>query len=581
MREAGERNRPPIGSHVGPYRILRFLGQGGFAQVYLAVHEGLGRQVALKVLLPSYTRNPVFVDRFFHESRIAAKLQHSHIVRLYDVGNANGHYYIAMQYVDGETLYSLLAKRRRLNIPLATDIACQLAVALDYAHAQGVIHRDVKPSNILIDRQGKAYLTDFGIARAAWSTRVTKTGVSIGTPEYMSPEQALGREVDAQSDLYSLAVVLYEMICGRAPFVGENPLSVLHQIAYEPPPAPRALNPGISASLESVLLRGLAKRPGDRFQSGAEMVAALRGALQRGAVDGKPNRTPGIASPPAQKPTRMALVVGGALLGLGLLAVMIVRLAAGLPRPVGLYPCPGKAVLGQIVELRWDRVGGENARSCWYEVEINGKQVADWLTTPSYSWVPVESGSYAWRVRSKTIQGAGSWSDGCILTIITPTSTASPTVTATATRTAASTPTPSRTPTPTFTRVPTRTPTPTATFTPTAPVVMVFAPKYQGLKKVEGTWYNIGVVKGRVLDRGGGPIGGAVIRIGVNGNPYDVPATTDAEGWYEFFLRPDQKVSFLEINVPARIARFSDNVQSLVLVTRVQSYHHVDFQEQW
>ena len=225
-----------LGKQLGPYHIIRLIGTGGFAWVYEAVHESLGRRVALKVLLPSHGENPEVVSRFLREALIAANLEHPNVVQVYDVGQQDGCYYIAMAYVDGGALSSLMRQRKGLDEQRILEIASQVASALDYAHAQGVVHRDAKPSNILLDRSGKAYLTDFGIARAAWSTRLTRTGASVGTPEYMSPEQAAGKGVDARSGRYSLGVVLYEMVCGRPPFQGENPLSVLHKIVYEPVP---------------------------------------------------------------------------------------------------------------------------------------------------------------------------------------------------------------------------------------------------------------------------------------------------------------------------------------------------------
>ncbi len=491
-----------IGKGIGPYRILRFLGQGGFAQVYLAVHEGLGRQVALKVLFPSYAESPEFVDRFLREARISANLEHPNIVQVYDVGNADGYYYIAMQYVDGETLQAAMGRGARLEAEVVANIVAQVAGALDYAHGQGIIHRDVKPSNILIDRRGKAYLTDFGIARAAWSARVTKTGVSIGTPEYMSPEQALGRGVDARSDLYSLAVVLYEMICGRAPFVGENPLSVLHQIAYEPPPAPRALNPGISASLESVLLRGLAKRPEDRFQSGAEMVAALRGAPADRAMP-VPKPVPAHAPKPLREMSLPILVPVLAFLALaGIVAVMagvllmqvlrsgaeddrtpqgaVSTQTASVPTtivplaspsaPFSTYPPPGKptrldpcgqsVVVADAVTLIWNAAANCYGGSCWYEVEVNGKVIAEIVEGTSYKWVPKEARRCRWRVRAKTSHLSGDWSDACELEVVTSSPTPSRTPTMTSTQTSSWTATGTWTPTATHTLVPTATPTP-------------------------------------------------------------------------------------------------------------------------
>jgi len=265
-----------VGKTLGPYRILRLIGEGGVAWVFLAVHEQLGRQVALKVLFPSLAQDREFVSRFAREARISGQLQHPNIVRIYDVGEQDGYYYIAMEYIDGESLRNRLRRRKRLDIRETIAILGQIARALDYAHQHGVVHRDIKPSNILIDEKGTVYLTDFGIARATWETRVTRTGIRVGTPEYMSPEQAQGKEPDFRSDLYSLGVILYEMLCGYPPFRGHDPLSVLHKIVYEPVSLPRPAVQGVTPAVESVILRALDKRVTARFQSGAEMLRALQ-----------------------------------------------------------------------------------------------------------------------------------------------------------------------------------------------------------------------------------------------------------------------------------------------------------------
>ncbi len=265
-----------VGKRLGRYRIVRFIGQGGFARVYLAVDESLDRQVALKVLLRSAAETPEFVKRFQREARVAARLDHPNIVKIYDVGFDEGLYYLAMAYVDGGSLQALLVNQRSLPVAKKIGILRQVARALDYAHRAKVVHRDVKPSNILLGKDGTAYLTDFGIAKAAWSTRVTMTGASLGTPEYMSPEQANGKkEVDYRTDLYSLGVIAYEMLSGRRPYEGENPLSVLYKIVHEQVPPPQKFNKDIPPAAEQVLLRALAKEPQDRFKSGEDMVRAL------------------------------------------------------------------------------------------------------------------------------------------------------------------------------------------------------------------------------------------------------------------------------------------------------------------
>jgi len=231
-------------------------------------------------VLPSQlTVDMTFVHRFLREARLAAKLQHPNIVTIYDVGEVNGTYYIVMEFVEGRPLNLILQEEGPLSPERAARITIQVAQALDYAHKQGVLHRDVKPGNILVGEGDWVKLTDFGIAWAAGATRLTKTGMVVGTPEYMSPEQAQGREINGRSDLYSLGVVLYEMLTGRVPFQGDTPLAVLHQHAFTTPPPPRQFNPNLSPRLEKVLLKALAKEPEKRFPTGLQLSKALVKAI--------------------------------------------------------------------------------------------------------------------------------------------------------------------------------------------------------------------------------------------------------------------------------------------------------------
>ena len=265
-------------TRLGKYEILEELGRGGFAVVYKARDTTLDRVVALKVLHPQLTTDPKFVQRFHQEARTAASFLHPHIVTIFEVGEEAGQHFLAMACLSGCTLDQLLT--RGAMPPLrAVSILEQLAAALDVIHQKGLIHRDVKPGNVMVDDSGRATLLDFGIVRAAEGTRLTTTMAVLGTPEYMSPELAEGEEPDARSDIYSLGVVAYQMLTGQAPFRAPSPLAVLRFHADKAPPAPRGLNPDLSAGIERVLLKALAKRRAERFQSAGELTRALREAV--------------------------------------------------------------------------------------------------------------------------------------------------------------------------------------------------------------------------------------------------------------------------------------------------------------
>jgi serine/threonine protein kinase len=233
-----------------------------------------------------------------------------------------------MELLEGETLGQMVARRGPLPVAEVASVVSQAASALDYAHGQGVVHRDIKPGNIIVDKGGHATLTDFGIARAMEGTRLTSAGAILGTPEYMSPEQAQGREADRRSDIYSLGVVCYEMLTGRAPFHAETPLATLHQQAYEPPPEPRKLNPNLSLAVERVLLKALAKEPRERYGSAGELTHALEAAAARRVVVEPPTvavTTPKLA--PVPRPKRVwpvhPAVVAGALVAMVVLSGVI------------------------------------------------------------------------------------------------------------------------------------------------------------------------------------------------------------------------------------------------------------------
>jgi serine/threonine-protein kinase len=265
----------------GRYRILRKLGTGGMANVYLAEDEVLGRRVAIKILNDRHAGDDQFVERFRREAKNAAGLSHPNIVSIYDRGEAEGTYYIAMEYLDGRSLKELIVARGPAPVNVAIDYARQILAAIRFAHRHGIVHRDIKPHNVLVDGEGRLKVTDFGIARAG-ASQMTEAGSIIGTAQYLSPEQAKGAPVDQTSDLYSVGVVLYELLTGVVPFSGETPVEIAMKHLSSPPESPSAKRAEIPRELDYVVLRALAKDPADRYQSAEEMDADLA-RVARGA----------------------------------------------------------------------------------------------------------------------------------------------------------------------------------------------------------------------------------------------------------------------------------------------------------
>jgi beta-lactam-binding protein with PASTA domain/predicted Ser/Thr protein kinase len=267
----------------GRYRIVRKLGSGGMADVYLAEDEELGRRIAIKILNDRHANDESFVERFRREAKNAAGLSHPNIVSIYDRGEAEGTYYIAMEYLDGRSLKELVVARGPLPIPDAIDATRQVLAALRFAHRKGVVHRDIKPHNVMADADGRLKVTDFGIARAGVS-QMTEAGSIIGTAQYLSPEQARGTAVDQRSDLYSVGVVLYEMLTGTTPFSGESPVEIAMKHLSDPPRPPSVERPDIPPDLDMVVLRALAKNPDDRYQTAEEMDTELERVSRGGGV---------------------------------------------------------------------------------------------------------------------------------------------------------------------------------------------------------------------------------------------------------------------------------------------------------
>lgn len=273
------------GQQLGPYRVISQLGTGGMATIYKAQHERLGRTVAIKMLHPMFLQDDNFLARFEREAQIVAQLEHPHIVPVYDFSEFERQPYLVMKYIEGRTLRQMM-DRQPPTLEQIVSIMEPIAQALDYAHQRGVLHRDIKPSNIILDTHGMPFLTDFGLARMAQLGESTlSTDMLLGTPHYISPEQAQGiRDLDARTDIYSLGVVLYELLSGRVPFSADTPFAVIHDHIYRELPPPSTINPEIPAEVDAVLSRALAKTPAARYSTAAEMIGDFKRALRESGL---------------------------------------------------------------------------------------------------------------------------------------------------------------------------------------------------------------------------------------------------------------------------------------------------------
>jgi predicted Ser/Thr protein kinase len=285
----------------GRYRVLHRLGAGGMADVYLAQDEQLDRQVALKLLHRRFAEDPGFVERFRREAQAAASLQHPNVVSVFDRGSFAGTYYIAMEYLEGRTLKRLIREEAPIETGRAIDLTVQILKAARFAHRRGVIHRDLKPHNVIVDDNDHVKVTDFGIARAGASD-MTETGSIMGTAQYLSPEQAQGLAVSAPSDLYAVGIVLYEMLTGRLPFDGESPVSIALKHVSEAPVPPSQINPEIPSGLEQVVLWSLNKDPADRPADADQLIMALEQVREA------------LAAPPGEVTASMRAIPAGALI---------------------------------------------------------------------------------------------------------------------------------------------------------------------------------------------------------------------------------------------------------------------------
>ena len=306
----------------GRYRIVRRLGAGGMANVYLAQDTELGRPVAIKILNDRYANDDLFVERFHREAKSAASLSHPNIVSIYDRGEAEGTYYIAMEVIDGTSLKEAIRASGRLRPAQAIAYTRQILSALRFAHRNGIIHRDIKPHNILIGPEERLKVTDFGIARAG-ASQMTETGSIMGTAQYLAPEQARGAQVTAAADLYSVGIVLYEMLTGEVPFTGDTPVEIAMKHLNEPPRPPSSRAPGIPADLDRVVVRALAKSPDDRYASAEELDSDLA-RIEAGL-------------PVAQETAEAATAV---LAGAGVAPTQVLRRPEAPPQPPRTPPPP-------------------------------------------------------------------------------------------------------------------------------------------------------------------------------------------------------------------------------------------------
>jgi serine/threonine-protein kinase len=427
-----------VGKQLAKYKIQAEIGRGGMGAVYLGYDPALDRHVAVKVLPPHLAWQTELVERFLREARTAARLRHPNIVTIYDVGQEGENYYFVMEYLEGETLTHLIQQRGTLSPQEVLAMLRPLAEALDYAHQRGLIHRDIKPANIVVGPGGHVTLTDFGIARATQETRLTATGAVVGTPAYMSTEQAQGQQVEAPSDQYSLAVVAYEMLSGQVPFDADSTMALLYKIIHEPPPPICAVRPDLPVAVQEVFNRALAKNPAERYPTVSAFVSALEGALGGQAVPtfrattGWPT-----ATTPSGAPTTPRRRVPAWVWALGGLALAALFVGGWL-----LLNSGGQAQPTPTPTLR--------------------QEVAAATQTPTPTVSPTPTPR-----PTDTPDLTATYEHTLFLTLIAPTATAAPTHTPTASATATRTPRP--TARPTATSRPTTAATPTRTLAPTSP----------------------------------------------------------------------------------------------------------------
>jgi TolB-like protein len=388
--EAPTRRDPQPGAAgrtLGGYRLLRELGRGGMGVVYLAHDDALQRDVALKVLQPSLAKDPEFEQRFVREARTAAKLDHPNVVPVYSAGRDGEVLFMAMRFVPGRTLHALMKERGRLPVREALEIVRQAARGLGAAHAAALVHRDVKPHNLMIDEGGTVKVMDFGLMRSWRETEsITEPGVFYGTPEYASPEQCEGGEMDGRADLYSLGAVLYEMLGGRRPHAGNTPMALFKKILEEPPEPLRSLNPEVPPAVEALVSRMMAKRPEDRFASMAELEAAL-------------DALPSGAGPKGHASSRRSLAA----------ALLLAGVAAGAwwawsPAPAAAPPSDPAPAGARLRLVVFDLKNGiPKPESAWYSIALSDLLIAGLSKQPMLD-VPTRD-QLLWTLKQRELEG--------------------------------------------------------------------------------------------------------------------------------------------------------------------------------
>jgi hypothetical protein len=350
---------PGVGEAFGGYTIESSLGRGGMGAVYLATHARLARKVALKVIAPELAHDEEFRARFLRETQLVASLDHPNVIPIYDAGEVDGLLYLAMRYVAGPSLRTVLRQRGTLGAEQALAVARQIGGALDAAHAAGLVHRDVKPANVLLSEPDeRAFLCDFGLAKRKDSRGLTQTGSFLGTVDYAAPEQIEGRSVDGRADVYSLACVLFHCLAGRAPYVRDTEYAVLHAHVSEPAPPLSSSRPDLPRALDDVLLRAMAKDPFARYATAGALAAAFADAFEatRAAPAAADNERPTVVRTPTRD--RRRLVVAAAAAALALVAVGVVGIVLATrdssPPPEATSTPTLAAVVRQIEQVLRD-----------------------------------------------------------------------------------------------------------------------------------------------------------------------------------------------------------------------------------